>query len=96
DQGNSVLIVEKTDKYGGTSAISGGGIWIPNNDEFRALGGKDSYEAALTYIKAASQGSVDETRIRAYLDNAPKMLRELQANSRVKFAVADKYPDYYQ
>jgi len=96
DQGNSVLIVEKSDKYGGTSAISGGGIWIPNNDEFKALGGTDSYESALTYIKAASQGSVDESRIRAYLDNAPKMLRELQANSRVKFAVAAKYPDYYQ
>ena len=96
DQGNSVLVVEKSDKYGGTSAVSGGGIWIPNNDEFAALGGKDSYESALTYIKAASEGSVAESRIRAYLDNAPKMLRELQANSRVKFAVADKYPDYYQ
>ncbi|GAC14003.1 FAD-binding protein [Aliiglaciecola lipolytica] len=95
DQGNSVLIVEKSDKYGGTSAISGGGIWIPNNDEFKAIGGNDSYESALTYIKAASQGSVAESRIRAYLDNAPKMLRELHANTRVKFAVADKYPDYY-
>ncbi|MDG1731418.1 MAG: FAD-binding protein [Thalassotalea sp.] len=96
DQGNSVLIVEKSDKYGGTSAISGGGIWIPNNDEFNALGGNDSYESALTYIKAASKGSVDESRIRAYLDNAPKMIRELQANSRVNYAVAEKYPDYYQ
>ena len=95
DQGNTVLIVEKSDKYGGTSAISGGGIWIPNNDEFKALGGKDSYESALTYITAASQGSVTEPRIRAYLDSAPKMLRKLQANTRVRFAVADKYPDYY-
>ncbi|MFT6131587.1 MAG: 3-oxosteroid 1-dehydrogenase, partial [Shewanella sp.] len=63
DQGHSVLIVEKSDKYGGTSAISGGGIWIPNNDEFKALGGNDSYESAFTYIKAASQGSVDESKI---------------------------------
>ena len=96
DQGNSVLIVEKSDKYGGTSAISGGGIWIPNNDEFKAIGGKDTFEKALTYIKAASKGTVEESRIRAYLDNAPKMLRELQANSHVKYAVAEKYPDYYQ
>lgn len=95
DQGSSVLIVEKSDKYGGTSAISGGGIWIPNNDEFRALGGQDSYEQALKYIKAAGEGSVDESRIKAYLDNAPKMIRELQANTRVKYAVAEKYPDYY-
>ncbi|ASP48297.1 FAD-binding protein [Cognaticolwellia beringensis] len=96
DQGNSVLIVEKSDKYGGTSAISGGGIWIPNNDEFKALGGTDSEESALTYIKAASAGSAAESRIRTYIKNAPKMLRELQANSRVKYAVAEKYPDYYQ
>ena len=79
----------------GTSAISGGGIWIPNNDEFKALGGKDSYESALAYIEAASNGSVAKSRICAYLDNAPKMLRELHANTRVKLAVADKYPDYY-
>ena len=96
DQGHSVLIVEKSDKYGGTSAISGGGIWIPNNDEFKELGGKDTFEKALTYIKAASNGTVEESRIRAYLENAPKMLRELQASSRVKYAVAAKYPDYYQ
>ncbi len=95
DNGHSVLIVEKSDKYGGTSAISGGGIWIPNNDEFKALGGKDSYESALAYIEAASNGSVAKSRICAYLDNAPKMLRELHANTRVKLAVADKYPDYY-
>lgn len=95
DQGHSVLVVEKSDKYGGTSAISGGGIWIPNNDEFRAQGGQDSYQLALDYIKAASEGSVDDSRIHAYLDNAPKMIRALQANSRVKFAVAEKYPDYY-
>ena len=95
DQGNSVLIVEKSNKYGGTSAISGGGIWIPNNDEFKALGGDDSYEKALTYIKESSEGSVGESRIKAYLDNAPKMIRELQANSKVKYAVAEKYPDYY-
>jgi 3-oxosteroid 1-dehydrogenase len=95
DKGNSVLIVEKSDKYGGTSAISGGGIWIPNNDEFKALGGKDSYELALKYVSSASQGTVAESRIHAYLDNAPKMLRKLQAKTHVKFAVAEKYPDYY-
>jgi 3-oxosteroid 1-dehydrogenase len=95
DNGNSVLMVEKSDKYGGTSAISGGGIWIPNNDEFKALGGNDSYESAMKYIEAASNGSVATSRIKAYLDNAPKMLREVHANTPVKLAVADKYPDYY-
>ncbi|HHT04554.1 MAG TPA: FAD-binding protein, partial [Bacteroidales bacterium] len=38
-QGLRVLVVEKTDKYGGTSALSGGGIWIPCNHYFKAKGG---------------------------------------------------------
>ena len=39
DRGLSVLVIEKSDKFGGTSAISGGGIWIPNNHYFKAKGG---------------------------------------------------------
>ena len=95
DQGLRVLIVEKSDKYGGTSAISGGGIWIPNNHYFARKGGKDSAELALTYLQAAAGDQVDEGRLRAYLDNAPKMIETLTRTSRVRYAVADKYPDYY-
>lgn len=95
DQGKSVLVVEKSDKYGGTSALSGGGIWIPNNDYFKAKGGGDSYAKAMTYLKASTGGRVDEARLSAYLDNAPKMIRYLEKHSRVRYAVAEKYPDYY-
>jgi 3-oxosteroid 1-dehydrogenase len=95
DQGLRVLIVEKSDKYGGTSAISGGGIWIPNNHYFARKGGDDSVEQALTYLRAAAGEQVDEARLRAYLDNAPKMIETLTRTSRVRYAVADKYPDYY-
>ena len=96
DHGMSVLVVEKSDKYGGTSSISGGGIWIPNNHHFAAKGGKDSYDKALQYMKAATGGVVPEVRLRAYLDNAPKMISYLETKSRVRYAVAEKYPDYYQ
>lgn len=95
DQGFSVLVVEKSDKYGGTSAISGGGIWIPNNHYFARLGGNDSVELALQYLKAAAGEQVEEARLRAYLDNAPKMIEALTRTSRVRYAVAEKYPDYY-
>ncbi|MCK0508111.1 FAD-binding protein [Aromatoleum anaerobium] len=95
DHGLSVLVVEKSDKYGGTSAISGGGIWIPNNHHFAAKGGKDSYDKALQYLKVATGGCVSEVRLRAYLDNAPKMIKHLETKSRVRYAVAEKYPDYY-
>ncbi|MCP8689980.1 FAD-dependent oxidoreductase [Marinobacterium sedimentorum] len=95
DQGMKVLIVEKSDKYGGTSALSGGGIWIPNNHYFKAKGGDDSYERALTYLQASTGGGVDEKRLRAYLDNAPKMMQYLEENTRLHYTVAEKYPDYY-
>lgn len=96
DNGLSVLVVEKSDKFGGTSSISGGGIWIPNNHHFAAKGGQDSYDKALQYLKTATGGVVPEVRLRAYLDNAPKMIRHLEDKSRVRYAVAEKYPDYYQ
>lgn len=95
DQGLSVLMVEKSEQFGGTSALSGGGVWVPNNHHFAALGGTDSPEQALTYMKAAIGEHVDEARLRAYVEQAPAMARELEACSRVRFAVAEKYPDYY-
>ncbi len=96
DQGFSVLVVEKSDKFGGTSAISGGGIWIPNNHYFKRMGGHDSHALALTYLRAATNGRVDESRLLAYLEHAPKMIQYLETKSRVRYAVAHKYPDYYQ
>ncbi len=96
DQGLSVLVVEKSDKFGGTTAISGGGIWIPCNHYFVAKGGKDGYDKALQYILSASGGRADEAKVRAYLDHAPKMIKYLEEKSRVRYAVAEKYPDYYQ
>lgn len=95
DQGLSVLVIEKSDKFGGTSAISGGGIWIPNNHYFAAKGGRDSFELALQYLKAATAEHGDEKRLRAYLEHAPHMIQALEHNSHVRYAVAEKYPDYY-
>ncbi len=96
DKGLSVLVVEKTAQYGGTSALSGGGIWIPNNHHFKAIGGNDSEELAWTYLKAAVGERVDEKRLRTYLKKAPEMIAWLEQYTRVSYAVADKYPDYYQ
>ncbi|MBC3503769.1 FAD-dependent oxidoreductase [Pseudomonas sp. SWRI59] len=95
DQGLSVLVVEKSDKFGGTSAISGGGIWIPNNHYFAAKGGRDSVDLALRYLKAATGEHGDEKRLRAYLEHAPQMIHALEQSSHVRYAVAEKYPDYY-
>ncbi|HEN8799901.1 TPA: FAD-binding protein [Pseudomonas putida] len=95
DQGFSVLVLEKSDKFGGTSAISGGGIWIPNNHYFARQGGNDSRDQAERYLAAAAGEQVDPARLQAYLDNAPQMIEALTRCSHVRYAVAAKYPDYY-
>ena len=89
------VVVEKSDKYGGTSAVSGGGIWIPCNDDIARTGGSDSYEEALTYLKHVTGGEVPQARIEAYLQNAPEMVRYLAHMFDVKYANVPKYPDYY-
>lgn len=95
DLGLSVLLVEKSDRYGGTSAISGGGIWIPNNHHIAALGGKDSPREAIRYIKTVTRGEVDDARIEAYVANARKMVEYLDQQTRAHFEAQPANADYY-
>lgn len=93
DQGGKVLVIEKSDMYGGTSATSGGGIWIPCNHLMGAHGESDTPEAALEYLKACIGDAVPEDRLKAYVEQAPKMLKYLEDKSDVCF-VATPYADY--
>ena len=95
DQGLRVLVVEKAEVYGGTSAISGGGIWIPNNSHAKRAGLSDSEAAATQYVQASVQGTVDADRVSTYLRVAPVMADYLEQKTRVRYAVAAQYPDYY-
>lgn len=89
--GLSVLIIEKAHKYGGTSATSGGVMWIPNN---QLTPNDDSREKALTYLDSLLRGPVQRDRLLAYLDEAPKMARFL-ASLGVPLVQA-AWPDYFQ
>jgi len=93
DNGGNVLVIEKSDMYGGTSATSGGGIWIPCNHLMAEHGESDSPDAALEYLKACVGDKVPESRLKAYVENAPKMLKEMEEKSDVKF-VSTPYADY--
>lgn len=93
--GLSAVVIEKSDKYGGTSAVSGGGIWIPCNDDIARNGGSDSFEEALNYVKLCTNGEVPVERIEAYLKNAPEMVRYLRKAFDVRYTNVPKYPDYY-
>jgi len=89
-----VLIVEKSDEYGGTSATSGGGIWIPNSPVGKAAGLEDSEEDAFAYLRPQSARNVPDELIHAYIRGAPKMLAWLHEKTPVRY-MAVPYPDYH-
>jgi 3-oxosteroid 1-dehydrogenase len=91
-----VLVIEKSDLYGGTSAISGGGVWIPCNRYAMAAGADDSLEEAKAYLSGCIPAEkVPEPMIDAYIENAPKMVDYLHENTRVRYVTLEHYPDYY-
>ncbi|CBL43841.1 conserved hypothetical protein [gamma proteobacterium HdN1] len=89
-----ILVVEKSEKYGGTSAMSGGGIWIPNSHYARKEGVNDSAEDALRYLKAVIGDEISEERLRCYVEKSAEMLEYMDKHSRLKYETVP-YSDYY-
>jgi 3-oxosteroid 1-dehydrogenase len=94
DHHANVLVIEKSSEYGGTSATSGGGIWIPNSHLAAAAGLEDSKDEAFQYIRGLSAPNVPDEIIRAYIDKAPEMLRWLVEETPVRYTSLP-YPDYH-
>jgi 3-oxosteroid 1-dehydrogenase len=95
--GLDTLLIESTDRWGGTTAISGGGLWAPNNPLMVADRAGDSVEAALEYMKltvgAPGLWASDERKL-AFLQAIPPYMTTLAAEG-VKWTRAKDYPDYY-
>ncbi len=96
--GLDVLIVEKNDVYGGTSAASGGMIWVPGNKHSAKLGEKigvsDNQDKARDYIIEEAGNYANIPRIDNYLKYGPEMVDYMERESEVKF-FALPYPDYH-
>ncbi len=91
-----VLVIEKSNLYGGTSSISGGGVWIPCNRYARAAGAIDSIAKAKTYLRQLiTEQEVPEYQLDAYLENGPKMVDFLHDRTRMRYVTLEHYPDYY-
>src|SRR5690625_3025344 len=91
-----VLVVEKGARYGGTSSVSGGGVWVPCNRYAREAGADDSIEAAREYLQhTIPEGSVPQEMIDAYLEYGPRMVDFLHERSHVRYMSLEHYPDYY-
>ena len=93
--GATVGLFEKADKVGGTSAWSGGMVWIPNNPHMAELGIEDSTDEALTYLMSLSQGLIDADLARALLDAGPELVSWLEASTPVRFRIIEDFPDYH-
>tara|TARA_B100000029_G_scaffold516572_1_gene631310 strand:+ start:3064 stop:4782 length:1719 start_codon:yes stop_codon:yes gene_type:complete len=96
DGGANVLVIEKSSQYGGTSATSGGGVWIPNNRYAIDAKANDSKDDAKAYIDSVSpEGMIKPELIEAYIDEGPRMIDYLHNNSRVRYRNLPHYPDYF-
>ena len=94
-EGLESLVIEKSNKFGGTTALSGGVIWIPNNHLMAGANIADSEEDGRRYLDQVVSADVPREKIVSYLKYAPEMLKYLEQNSLVKYDPAPVYPDYY-
>jgi 3-oxosteroid 1-dehydrogenase len=97
DAGARVLVAESTAKWGGTTALSGGGLWMPANPLMLAQGRADSVDKALTYLAAAigeAGPASSPGRRRAFVETVPEVYGFLERQG-VRWTAAKDYPDYY-
>ncbi len=90
----SVLLLEQASTIGGTTAISGGMVWIPANDKMAAAGIGDTLDAARDYLRATAPPA-DDDRLEVFLAQGPKAVRYLEAKTSLRLRPVKKYPDYY-
>lgn len=93
--GASVLVAEKESVVGGTSAWSGGWLWIPRNPLAREEGIAEDEEASLTYLKAEMDGRPADARLHTFLRHGPEMVDFFRRNTEVQFLSGSKMPDFH-
>ncbi|TMK60322.1 MAG: FAD-binding protein, partial [Actinobacteria bacterium] len=95
--GREALVIEKTECVGGSTALSGGVLWLPNNPLMQDEGVADSFEEAMEYFDAIV-GDVgpasSRARREAYVTEGIEMIRFLQGLG-VRFVRCEGYSDYY-
>nr|WP_046285791.1 FAD-binding protein [Mycobacterium sp. UM_NZ2] len=94
--GLNTLVVEKSRYFGGSTALSGGGIWVPGAPSQRREGYLPDPDDVLTYLRTITDGLVNDARLRQYVDAAPQMMEFLEATSCwFEFVWKPGYADYY-
>lgn len=85
NEGLKVLVVEKADHYGGTTAFSGGASWIIANHHQKELGFEDDTSAGETYLRSVLGNLYDPEKVNAYIDTGAEMVAYMEANTHVRW-----------
>jgi succinate dehydrogenase/fumarate reductase flavoprotein subunit len=93
--GLDVIVAEKAPVFGGTTAISGGWIWVPCHPFQHGLGVTDSREEAERYLLHEAGEHYDAEHVDAFLTEAPRMLEFFNQETAVRFTPSAVYPDYH-
>jgi 3-oxosteroid 1-dehydrogenase len=96
DGGAEVLLLEKSDLFGGTTAVSGGMPWIPLNKHLTELGVTDTRDEAIAYIRRLALGTEPDPKlVETYVDTAAEMLDYLETKTPLKMSAPPGFSDYY-
>lgn len=92
--GLNVIVLEKTQYFGGATAYSGGGAWIPVNKHQPSIGVQDSVDQADIYLQNVLDDLYDPTKIPTFLKSGPEMVEWMEQNSFMRFKPVS-LPDYH-
>jgi succinate dehydrogenase/fumarate reductase flavoprotein subunit len=93
--GLQVIVVEKDPQYGGTTAWSGGWMWVPRNPLAVEAGWLERIEKPLSYLRHELGEKFDESRARAFLTNGPRMVEFFRKNTALQFIDGNAIPDFH-
>src|SRR6201987_4233618 len=93
--GLKVLVVEKEPRFGGTTARSGGWLWIPGTSLARAYGITESLEQGRTYLRHEAGNNYDAARVDAFLAAGPKAVDFFTTQTALRFDMPLVFPDYH-
>jgi 3-oxosteroid 1-dehydrogenase len=94
-RGLRVVVIEKAGTFGGSTARSGGGIWVPGNEVLRRAGVADTAEQARAYLAYVAGDGVAPVRQQALLAHGPAMVSFVRRHTPLEFAWVPGYADYY-
>lgn len=93
--GLNVVVIEKSKNYGGTTARSGGWLWVPGTQLAKNYGHQDSPEAVKAYLKHEGGDAYNEERVDSFVNHSYDAVDFFMKNTAVQFDMPLTFPDYH-